>query len=102
MNFAKHAALAGAVAALAACGGAADDSAADGATTAQGAPADPELVAAAEQGEMEKCYGVAKAGENDCAAGPRHQLRGHTRPSTGRAMPGNMSRPATASRWAAR
>ena len=29
-----------------------------------------ELVAAAEQGEMEKCYGVAKAGENDCAAGP--------------------------------
>ncbi|MBO6527667.1 DUF2282 domain-containing protein [Erythrobacter sp.] len=70
MNFAKHAALAGAVAALAACGGTSDDSAADGATTAQGAPADPELVAAAEQGEMEKCYGVAKAGENDCAAGP--------------------------------
>ncbi len=30
-------------------------------------------VAAAEDGakvQMEKCYGVAKAGENDCAAGP--------------------------------
>ncbi|HWQ86510.1 DUF2282 domain-containing protein [Brevundimonas sp.] len=22
------------------------------------------------RGEMEKCYGVAKAGQNDCAAGP--------------------------------
>ena len=26
--------------------------------------------AAAQKQEMEKCYGVAKAGENDCAAGP--------------------------------
>lgn len=25
---------------------------------------------AAEESAMEKCYGVAKAGENDCAAGP--------------------------------
>lgn len=25
---------------------------------------------AAQSGGMEKCYGVAKAGENDCAAGP--------------------------------
>lgn len=25
---------------------------------------------AAQSGAMEKCYGVAKAGENDCAAGP--------------------------------
>lgn len=24
----------------------------------------------AEKGDMEKCYGVALAGENDCAAGP--------------------------------
>ncbi len=26
--------------------------------------------AAAQKTEMEKCYGVAKAGKNDCAAGP--------------------------------
>ena len=26
--------------------------------------------AAAQKAPMEKCYGVAKAGENDCAAGP--------------------------------
>ena len=26
--------------------------------------------AAAQRAPMEKCYGVAKAGENDCAAGP--------------------------------
>lgn len=26
--------------------------------------------AAAAKGEKEKCYGVAKAGKNDCAAGP--------------------------------
>ncbi|MBD3728266.1 MAG: DUF2282 domain-containing protein [Sphingomonadales bacterium] len=26
--------------------------------------------AAAEKAPMEKCYGVAKAGQNDCAAGP--------------------------------
>lgn len=26
--------------------------------------------AAAQKQEMEKCYGVAKAGKNDCAAGP--------------------------------
>lgn len=25
---------------------------------------------AAQSGAMEKCYGVAKAGQNDCAAGP--------------------------------
>ncbi|WFL79016.1 DUF2282 domain-containing protein [Altererythrobacter arenosus] len=32
----------------------------------------PEVVAAAENpdGEKEKCYGVALAGKNDCAAGP--------------------------------
>ena len=27
-------------------------------------------LAAGGSGEMEKCYGVAKAGSNDCAAGP--------------------------------
>lgn len=27
-------------------------------------------VATAEKGEKEKCYGIAKAGKNDCAAGP--------------------------------
>ena len=27
-------------------------------------------VAEAKKGGMEKCYGVAKAGQNDCAAGP--------------------------------
>lgn len=26
--------------------------------------------AAAQGGDMEKCYGVAEAGDNDCAAGP--------------------------------
>lgn len=26
--------------------------------------------AAAQKQEMEKCYGIAKAGKNDCAAGP--------------------------------
>lgn len=33
---------------------------------------DPQQVAAAEnpQGDKEKCYGVALAGKNDCAAGP--------------------------------
>jgi uncharacterized membrane protein len=47
---------AGALLALAACGNAAEEAA-----PAQQAAAEP---------EMEKCYGVAKAGENDCAAGP--------------------------------
>lgn len=32
-----------------------------------GLPSGP---AAAEKTPMEKCYGVAKAGQNDCAAGP--------------------------------
>lgn len=30
----------------------------------------PATPAAAQKQEMEKCYGVAKAGKNDCAAGP--------------------------------
>src|SRR3990167_2376721 len=29
-----------------------------------------EATAVAEAGEKEKCYGIAKAGKNDCAAGP--------------------------------
>ncbi len=42
-------------------------------TLAAGAMAAGLSMAAADQaqaGDMEKCYGVAKAGENDCAAGP--------------------------------
>ena len=27
-------------------------------------------IAEAKKGDMEKCYGVAKAGQNDCKAGP--------------------------------
>lgn len=37
------------------------------ATAAAGLTATP---AVAQKAEMEKCYGVAKAGKNDCAAGP--------------------------------
>ncbi len=37
------------------------------ASAATGLAATP---AAAQKQEMEKCYGVAKAGKNDCAAGP--------------------------------
>jgi len=37
------------------------------ASAAAGLAATP---AAAQKQEMEKCYGVAKAGKNDCAAGP--------------------------------
>lgn len=37
------------------------------ASAAAGLAASP---AAAQKPEMEKCYGVAKAGKNDCAAGP--------------------------------
>ena len=57
----------------AACSPAADDTAAnDAAAMADADSLDPTEVAAAENpdGEKEKCYGVAKAGQNDCAAGP--------------------------------
>ena len=42
------------------------------ATVAAGGAAESTSVAAADEtsAEKEKCYGVAKAGENDCAAGP--------------------------------
>lgn len=64
--------------AVAACSEApADDKAMDSediaAVDAAGA-SDAQIAAAAdtavEDGEKEKCYGVAKAGQNDCAAGP--------------------------------
>lgn len=32
--------------------------------------------AQAQRGQVEKCYGVAKAGENDCAAGPGTSCQG--------------------------
>lgn len=42
------------------------------ATIAAGGSESPEQMASASEtdAEKEKCYGVAKAGENDCAAGP--------------------------------
>ncbi len=60
-------ALAAAAGLAAACSGGADapteaTAAGEGAAATEG-----ETVAAAEK---EKCYGVSKAGENDCAAGP--------------------------------
>lgn len=57
--------------ALAACSAPAETEA-EGDATAAVDPSDPEQVAAAENpdGEKEKCYGVALAGKNDCAAGP--------------------------------
>lgn len=36
---------------------------------ALGIVASSQSAGAAEEGDMEKCYGIAKAGENDCAAG---------------------------------
>jgi uncharacterized membrane protein len=36
---------------------------------ALGIVASNQAAGAAEEGDKEKCYGVAKAGENDCAAG---------------------------------
>lgn len=42
-----------------------------GASEAPAAPTtEAEALAEAGVGEKEKCYGVSKAGENDCAAGP--------------------------------
>ena len=40
------------------------------------APLTEEEVQAAEDAGMEKCYGVALAGENDCAAGPGTTCQG--------------------------
>ncbi len=70
-------ALAVAAGLAAACSPAAEENAADDAMADSDAMTaedsqDPEMVAAAENpdGEKEKCYGVALAGKNDCAAGP--------------------------------
>ncbi|KUO56492.1 MAG: hypothetical protein APF78_09175 [Sphingomonadales bacterium BRH_c3] len=54
----------------AACSPSGDSGASQNATTVDSS--DPQQVAAAEnpKGDKEKCYGVAKAGKNDCAAGP--------------------------------
>lgn len=60
-------ALAAAAGLAAACSGGAD--APTEAETA-GATTEAEALADAGGGEKEKCYGVSKAGENDCAAGP--------------------------------
>ena len=56
----------------AACSPAAEEGDGYDATASAENSQDPELVAAAENpnGEKEKCYGVALAGKNDCAAGP--------------------------------
>ncbi len=65
-------ALAIAAGLAAACSPAAEEGASEYATTGTEDSQDPEVVAAAENpdGEKEKCYGVALAGKNDCAAGP--------------------------------
>ncbi|MEL6707163.1 MAG: DUF2282 domain-containing protein [Pseudomonadota bacterium] len=57
-------ALAAAAGLVAACGGAAE---APAETAAAG---ETETVAAVEEVEKVKCYGVSLAGKNDCAAGP--------------------------------
>ena len=38
---------------------------------------------AAEDANMEKCYGIAKAGKNDCA-GPAHACAGQSKESSGK------------------
>lgn len=60
-------ALAAAAGLAAACSGGAD--APTEAETPGAAETEAEALAAAGGGEKEKCYGVSKAGENDCAAG---------------------------------
>ena len=54
--------------------------------------------AAAADGDQEKCYGVAKTGENDCHAG-RARAVPEPRRSTIRAIPGRSCRKAPASPW---
>ncbi|NDB96978.1 MAG: DUF2282 domain-containing protein [Verrucomicrobia bacterium] len=34
---------------------------------------------AAEGAAMEKCYGIAKAGENDCGVKDQHSCKGHSK-----------------------
>jgi len=66
-------ALAAAAGLAAACSGG-DDAPTEATMDAE----EPAEVAAAENpdGEKEKCYGVALAGENDCAAGPGTSCQG--------------------------
>ena len=61
-------AIAAASALLAACTGAETDAAEDGATDAAAEDA-ADVTEAAADAEKVKCYGVALAGQNDCAAG---------------------------------
>ncbi|MEL6878135.1 MAG: DUF2282 domain-containing protein [Pseudomonadota bacterium] len=58
-------ALAVAAGLAAACSGGASGGSEEGAANTEA-----EALAAAGGGEKEKCYGVSKAGQNDCAAGP--------------------------------
>ncbi|NRD89607.1 hypothetical protein C8024_09335 [Sphingopyxis sp. BSNA05] len=57
--------------------------------------------AAQAAGAKEKCYGIALAGKNDCAAGPGTTCAG-TSTADYQATPGNMWPRAAASKWAAR
>lgn len=62
-------AIAAASALLAACTGAETDAAEDGATEDTAAAEDGDVTEASADAEKVKCYGVALAGQNDCAAG---------------------------------
>ncbi|MEL7198128.1 MAG: DUF2282 domain-containing protein [Pseudomonadota bacterium] len=62
----KHSiALAAAAGLAAACSGGAEAPAETAAASTE-----EEALASAGSGEKEKCFGISKAGENDCAAGP--------------------------------
>lgn len=63
-------ALATALIAVAACSPAADSGEATMAEADAGGSAMAETTMAADAAEKEKCFGVALAGKNDCAAGP--------------------------------
>ena len=68
----KVSALAGALLTVAACsgGGEAEADAGDAASADGAATTEAEALAASDvEGEKEKCYGIALAGKNDCAAG---------------------------------
>ena len=75
----KVSALAGALLTVAACGGGGDAEAdaGEGAMADGAATTEAEALAASEiEGEKEKCYGIALAGKNDCAAGPGTSCQG--------------------------
>lgn len=57
--------------AVAACSQGTEEAAGDTAAAADATSVEGKVAAApAEKGDKEKCYGIAKAGKNDCAAGP--------------------------------